>query len=347
MSGATIFKKIGEAVPFLKRDVVQNTLVVLYRRMAKPASIILLIVFLSWYGPFSVCAHLGCAPHSADPLASRFPLTVQDDLGRSFRFAAPPRRIVSLTPGYTETLFALGVGDRVVGVDDYSDFPPEAASKAKVGSAQHASLERIVSLEPDLVVAFVEQNLVDRLVAQGIPALRLFPNDLDDVMHSISLLGAVTGTEQRAQEIVDTIRQKIDRVHSRVQGLRPPRMFLELDGTDPARPFTAGPHSFIGDMIRVAGGYNIAQGIRTPVGQMSLEAIVAADPEIIVLTDAQNPINPQTKESVLHRRGWSGITAVRKGMVIEVDSAFFFRPSLRTVNGIEALGKIFHPEAFQ
>jgi iron complex transport system substrate-binding protein len=276
-----------------------------------------------------------------------FPVNVQDDLGRTFRFDAPPKRIVSLTPGYTETLFALGLGDRVVGVDDYSDFPPEAASKAKVGSGQYAGLERIVSLQPDLVVALVEQDLMDSLVARGIPALRLFPNDLDGVMHSILLLGEIAGRESRAQEIVDGMRRKIERVQSRVQGRRPPRVFLELDGTDPARPFTSGLASFIGDMIRIAGGSNIAKGIRTSSSQMSLEAVVAADPEIIVLSDAKNPVNPQTKEAVLRRRGWSGITAVRKGAVIQVDNVFFFRPSLRIVDGVEMLARIFHPEAFQ
>src|SRR5580704_3478399 len=106
------------------------------------------------------------------------PVNVQDDLGRTFRFDAPPKRIVSLTPGYTETLFALGLGDRVVGVDDYSDFPPEVISKTKVGSGHQASLEQIVSLQPDLVVALVDQDKVDALVAHGIQAIELFPDDL-------------------------------------------------------------------------------------------------------------------------------------------------------------------------
>ncbi len=316
--------------------------------MAKLILGVLLVVSLLCSGSFATVLSSHPARDAVSTSATpHFPITVTDDLGRSFRFGAPAHRIISLTPGYTETLFALGVGDRVVGVDDYSDFPPEAASKAKVGSGQYVGMERIVSLQPDLVVALVEQNLMDSLVARGTPALRLFPNDLDGVMHSILLLGEVTGTEDRAQEIVDGMRRKIERVQSRVQGLRPPRVFLELDGTDPARPFTSGPHSFIGDMIRIAGGWNIADGIRTPSSQMSLEAIVAADPEIIVLSDAKNPINPQMKEAVLRRRGWSGITAVRKGAVIQVDNVFFFRPSLRIVDGVEMLARIFHPEAFQ
>jgi iron complex transport system substrate-binding protein len=275
------------------------------------------------------------------------PVEITDDLGRTFHFKQPPRRIVSLSPGYTETLFALGAGNRVVGVDDYSDYPLEAATRAKVGGGHHANLERIVALQPDFVVALVEQEEVDALVARGTPAVKLFPKDFAGVLHSILLLGEVTGTDQRAEQIVAGMNGRIGQIEARVKGLPPPRVFLELDGTDPVRPFTAGPHSFIGDMIRAAGGSNIAHDIQTPSGQISLEAIVAEDPEIIVLTDSKNPINPQSKEDVLNRRGWAGITAVRKGAVIGVDNVFFFRPSPRFVDGIELLARIFHPEAFQ
>jgi iron complex transport system substrate-binding protein len=278
---------------------------------------------------------------------THFPVIVKDALGRTFRFDAAPKRIISLTPGYTETLFALGLGDRVVGVDDYSDFPPEVASKIKVGSGHQVSIEQIVFLQPDLVVALVEEDKVDGLVAHGIPAIELFPDDLESVSRSILQLGEITDTKQRAQEIVDAMQRTIDQVQQRIRGLRRPRVFLELDGTDPARPFTPGPPSFIGDMIQVAGGWNIAHDIHTRSSQMSLETIVAADPEIIVLADAKNPINPQTKEDVLHRPGWSGITAVRAGAVIQVDNVFLFRPSPRIVEGVEVLARIFHPEAFK
>jgi len=275
------------------------------------------------------------------------PVQITDDLGHTFRFTRPPQRIVSLTPGYTETLFALGAGDRVVGVDDYSDYPPEARSRAKVGGGQHANLERIVALQPDFVVALVEQQEVDALVAKGIPAVRLFPKDFNGVLQTILLLGKVTGTEQRAQEIVAGMNHQLAEIEERVKGLPQPRVFVELDGTDPLRPFTPGPHSFIGEMIRTAGGWNIAHDIRTPSSQISLEAIVAQDPGIIVLTDSKNPINPQSKEDVLKRQGWGGITAVRNGTVVSVDNVFFFRPGPRFVDGIELLARIFHPEAFR
>lgn len=301
---------------------------------------------LLWASTF--CSASSQAPNDIS-ISSRtsFPVTIKDDLGRTFRFDAPPKRIISLTPGYTETLFALGLGDRVVGVDDYSDFPPEVVSKTKVGSGRQTSVEQIVSLQPDLVVALVDEDKVDGLVAHGIPAIELFPNDLESVSRYILLLGKITDTQQRAQEIVNTMRRRIDQVQQRIRGLRPPRVFIELDGTDPVRPFTPGPPSFIGDMIQIAGGWNIAHDIRTRSSQMSLETIVATDPEIIVLADAKNPINPQTKEDVLHRTGWSGITAVRLGAVIQVDNVFLFRPSPRIVEGVEMLAKIFHPEAFK
>lgn len=271
---------------------------------------------------------------------------VTDDLGRTFRFDAPPRRIVSLSPAYTETLFALGAGDRVVGVDDYSDYPAEARSRAKVGGGHHANLESIVALEPDFVVALVEEQEVDALAARGIPAIKLLPTDFEGVTRTILLLGKVTGTTSCAQEIVTGMEERIARVEARVKGLRPPRVFLELDGTDPARPFTSGPRSFIGAMLQTAGGSNIAHEIGTPSGQMSLESIIAEDPEIIVLMDSRSPVNPQSREDVLKRRGWSGISAVRNGAVVSVDSALFSRPSPRLVDGIELLARLLHPEAF-
>jgi iron complex transport system substrate-binding protein len=264
-----------------------------------------------------------------------------------FHFEAPPRRIVSLSPAYTETLFALGAGDRVVGVDDYSDYPPEATSRAKVGGGHHANLESIVALEPDFVVALVEEEDVDALAARGIPAIRLLPTDFEGVFQTILLLGQVTGTGPCAREIVTAMKERIARVETRVKGLHPPRVFLELDGTDPARPFTSGPRSFIGAMLPIAGGSNIAQEICTPSGQMSLEAIVAADPEIILLMDSRSPVNPQSRENVLNRRGWSGISAVRKGAVVSIDSALVSRPSPRLVEGIELLARVLHPEAFR
>ncbi len=309
--------------------------------------VFLVVILLTFGGGAATSASSWQGSSSQKPVLAHFPITIQDDLGRSFRFNTPPHRIVSLSPGYTETLFALGVGDRVVGVDDYSDYPPAAASRVKVGGGHHANLERIVALQPDFVVALVEQEEVDALVARGIPAVRLFPKDFEGVLHTILLLGEVSGTDQRAQQIVAGMNGRIDQIEVRVKGLRPPRVFLELDGTDPVRPFTAGPQSFIGDMIRAAGGWNIAHGIHTPSSQISLEAIVEEDPEIIVLTDSTNPINPQSKEDVLNRRGWAGITAVRKGAVIGVGNVFFFRPSPRFVDGIELLARIFHPEAFQ
>jgi iron complex transport system substrate-binding protein len=294
----------------------------------------------------ATCLSNSAAKSSAVPIEPYSRAEVTDDLGRTFRFDAPPRRIVSLSPAYTETLFALGAGDRVVGVDDFSDYPPEAASRAKVGGGHHANLESIVALEPDLVVALVEEQEVDALAARGIPAIKLLPTDFEGVTQTILFLGKVTGTSPCAQEIVTGMKERIARVEARVKGLRPPRVFLELDGTDPARPFTSGPRSFIGAMLQTAGGSNIAREIRTPSGQMSLESIVAEDPEIIVLMDSRSPVNPQSREDVLMRRGWSGISAVRNGAIVSVDSALFSRPSPRLVEGIELLARLLHPEAF-
>lgn len=296
---------------------------------------------------------VACSPSSRSRVAAgknsdaAFPLTVIDDAGRTVRFDKPPQRIISLSPGYTETLFALGAGERVVGVDAYSDYPAEAASRPKIGGAHSHNLEQMISLKPDLIVSLVEYNdVLDSLAARGISSLKLFPDDFEGVLHSILVLGKVTGTESRAQAINASMKERVERVRARVRDLPQPRVFFELDGTDPSRPFTVGPRSFIGDMIRVAGGRNIAEAIKTSSSQMSVEAIVAADPKIVVLGDTRNPINPQTREDVHRRAGWSAISAVRRDAIYPVDNAFFFRPGPRVVDGIETLARIFHPEVF-
>ena len=307
--------------------------------------VFLVVILLTFGGGAATSASSSQGSSSQKPVLAHFPVTIQDDLGRSFRFNTPPHRIVSLSPGYTETLFALGVGDRVVGVDDYST--TAEAARVKVGGGHHANLERIVALQPDFVVALVEQEEVDALVARGIPAVKLFPKDFEGVLHTILLLGEVTGTDQRAADSRRENGRWIDQIEVRVKGLRPPRVFLELDGTDPVK-FTAGPQSFTGDMICAAGAGNIVHGIHTPSSQISLEAIVEEDPEIIVLTDSKNPINPQSKEDVLNRRGWAGSQPCGRVPSSAWTTFSFFVPARGSWTGSSCWpSRIFHPEAFQ
>ncbi len=282
----------------------------------------------------------------AEP-GSNFPVTVVDDTGRSLTFYEPPRRIISLSPGYTETLFALGVGEQVIAVDTWSDYPDEAKSRPRLGTWPRPNVEEIVALQPDLVVVLVEgDDFIEQMQSGGIPVLKLFPKDFYGTLETIRILGTVTGTADTAQAITEDMQHRAQAVLERTQDVLRPRVFFELDATDPSRPWAAGPLGFYGSLIEMAGGANIFADLPTSAAQVSTEQILARDPEIILLGDTTVPFNPQTPEMVMDRPGWQSITAVKNGAVLPVDANLLAKPGPRLIQGLEALARLLHPELF-
>ena len=274
------------------------------------------------------------------------PIAVTDDAGRTVRLPGAPSRVVSLAPSHTEAVYAMGLGDRLVAVNEWSDYPPEARAKPQVRGLR-PSLEQIVALRPDLIL-FVGGmgDLVSQFEAQGLPVLVLAPRDLEGVYHGIDLLGAALGAPERARAITRAMRGRVAAVRARVAGARRPRVFYEVDAADPVRPFTAGPGTFIHELLELAGAENVAAGARGAWPQISLEQILRADPEIIILGDAIAVNNPQTPETVLRRPGWEWVTAVRRRAIHAVDGNLVSRPGPRIVEGLEALARMLHPDRF-
>ncbi len=273
-------------------------------------------------------------------------LTVVDDAGRSVILDGPPKRIMALAPSNTEILFALGAEDRVVAVDQWSDYPPAAKAKPRI-SPLNPSLEQIVRLRPDLILSThggAEPLLP--LEQQGIRVLILAPRTLEGVYQNILLIGRIVDAGGRAEWLVRAMRQRVAVVTARVQDAPRPRVFVELDGTDPTRPFTAGPGSFIDVLIRLAGGANVAAPSRTAWPQFSLEELLRADPDLIILGDALVPISPQTPEMVARRPRWNLLRAVRRGAIYPIETEVVSRPGPRIVEGLELLARLFHPERF-
>jgi iron complex transport system substrate-binding protein len=180
-----------------------------------------------------------------------FPLTVTDDMGRHVTFATRPERIVSIASSNTEEVFALGLGDTVVGVDQYSDYPPEAQQKPQMGGYVDPNLEQIVAAAPDLVLAtdVHEATIVPKLEALGVTTVVIDPKNLDDVLDSITLIGTITGEEARATQLVCDLHRRVDGIGARVAGAPHPRVFFELS----PELYTAGPGSFIDDLLTRAG----------------------------------------------------------------------------------------------
>ena len=279
---------------------------------------------------------------------SGFPVTVTDDAGRTVTFDRPPTRIISLSPGHTETLYALGLGDHVVMTDTYSDYPPENKPKAKLNTFPKPNLEEIVSLRPDLVVTLVEGNdFIQEMDARHINVLKLFPGTFDDTLRDIDLLGKVTGTEPRAQQITANMREREASIVARTKNAPKPRVLYELDASDPSKPYVAGAGGYFGNLVPLAGGKNVFDNVKGPSAQVSSEQIVARDPQIILLADADAPYNPQTPAMVKARQGWSQITAVRTGKIYPVDGNLLTRPGPRLVDGLEQMAKLIHPELFK
>lgn len=279
---------------------------------------------------------------------SAFPLTITDDAGISTTFAASPQHVVSLNPGLTEISFALGAGNRLVAVDSYSDFPPEAkAIQPRLNTYPSPSIETIVGLKPDLVLSLADRDEDLALIRrQGIPVLKLFPKHFDAAVQSIQTLGKLYGTSDTGDAIAADMLARRDAVLAAVADAPRPRVYEELDATEPDKPFVAGPNGFYGQLIDLAGGTNIFADLPGDTGQVGAETIVERDPEIIVLTDADLPFNPQSPEMVAARPGWDSISAVTDDAIYPVPGALFSTPGPRLVDGLEQLAHLLHPDRF-
>ncbi len=211
------------------------------------------------------------------------PGTYTDDMGRAVVIDQIPQRIVSFGPSITEILFALDLDEKVVGVSDYCDYPEVAKLKPKVGNAFNPSLEKIVELEPDIVLTVKQEQLNSELDALGIKFMVLDPEDMDGILGNIELVGEITGTEKRAKKLVKDMQDSISQVIALMEDAPKVRVFFIVDATDPTLPWTAGTGSFIDALITMAGGENIAAKGQGAWVQFSLEQIVSSDPEVIII----------------------------------------------------------------
>jgi len=276
---------------------------------------------------------------------SGFPVTITDDAGRTVTITKAPQRIVSLAPSNTEILFALGLGDRVVGVTEFCNYPPEATKKPKVGGFSKINIEKVVELQPDLVLAadLHIPEVLPNLEKLKLTVLVLNAPDLPGVLKGIRLVGKATGQERAAEMVTSQMQQRADAVAQAVKGRKRPRVYWELDNT----LWTAGPGSLIQDLIDRAGGENIAANAQKAWIQLTAEAIIAANPEVIVLAD--HPFGESAK-TVAARPGWSAISAVASKRIVELtqeQTDIVSRPGPRIVDALELIARVLHPDAFR
>jgi iron complex transport system substrate-binding protein len=268
---------------------------------------------------------------------------VTDDLGREVQLDSIPQRIVSHVPSITETLFALGLGDRVVGRSDYCNYPPEALEKPSVGGYYTPSIEKIAALDPDLVLTDGYVADIGKLDALGIPWVVLDPKDIDGYMADIELLGRIAGKQKEASDLVSELRDGIDGVVASVAGEPRPRVFYVFDATVLSQPWTAGPGSFVDSFINLAGGDNVAADASDPWLQFSMEALVDADPQVILVDTAMGTAVASPDEFKADPV-WQKVTAVKDDRISIIDGDLMDRPSPRLVEGLQDLVRIFHPD---
>lgn len=289
----------------------------------------------------------GCS--SGNTTGQQGEIKLTDGLGREVALEQPGQRIVSLSPSVTEILFALGAGEQVVGRDSFSNYPAEVSAIQDVGGSMgNYSIETIASLQPDLVIA-AEINTPEQVKAledMGITVYYLSnPADLAGMHEMLLTVGRLSGRQAEAEALNKSLRERVERVQELVAKAETrPLVFYELDGTDPAKPWTPGPGSFLDELLRAAGGENAAAGLTSAWAQISIEELLVKDPDIILLGDS---IYGMTPDQVIARPGWEGLTAIEAGYIYEFNDDLVSRPGPRLVDGLEELTRLIHPELFE
>lgn len=285
---------------------------------------------------------------STAPTEAAFPLTLTDDEGTAVEIVEEPDTIVSLTPAATETLFALGVGDRIVGKgSDFFLYPPAASAIPDVQSFDGVELkvdvERIVDLQPDVVFAGGNFGTppadIERLRDLDIPVVVVYAPTIATVLDDIELLGDAVGRGDEADAIVAEMQAGFDAVAASVAGKPRPRVFYELDATGAI--YGPADNSFLAEMIVQAGAEPVTTGSADRF-DIPVERLISEDPEVILLADAQFGV---TAEQVAARPGWDVITAVRNGDIRPIDDQTVTRPGPRLFLGLQLLASTIHPDA--
>jgi cobalamin transport system substrate-binding protein len=276
----------------------------------------------------------------AQPAVSLSLHVVTDQTGRQVNVPDHPHRLISLAPSITETLYALGLGDRIVGDTTYCDYPPQARLKPHVGALLNPSLEKIVALKPDLVLGTADSNrreTADQLERLGIPLYGLAAHSVKDTLSSIEVLGQVLGQEAPARQLVTSLGHRVEAVQGRVANLPRPKVLFVV-WYQPL--ITAGPHSFIADAIRIAGGDSIAGDLAADWPRLGLEDALHRDPDIILFSKSES-FSPALDE-FQNLPGWKDFRAVKNHRLYFVSDTIN-RPSPRLIDALEEVAHILHP----
>jgi len=275
-----------------------------------------------------------CGPGGQTPTQYVF-----DDLGRLVAINGTPERIISLAPSNTEILFALGLGNRVVGVTDYCDYPPEALNKTKVGGYANPDVEKTVALDPDLILVAhgTPMDVINSMAGLGLTVFGIKTTDLDDLLNDIRRIAEITDKEVEAQGLTSEMESRIEAVTNQTEELEQrPRVFY-IVWHDPL--WTAGSGTFIHELIEKGGGVNIFQNV-TGYPTISIEEVIARDPEIIITSE-------DSYDWAMNATELASTNASQTGRIYTLDDDLVQRPGPRLVEGLEWFAHFIHPEIFE
>ena len=273
------------------------------------------------------------------------PLTreLTDDAGRRVALPARVSRVISLAPNLTEIVFAVGAGDRLVGRTSYCNYPPEAKAVAEIGDTLHPSLERIISLKPQVVLISTASQLevfTQQLQSQNIAVFVTDPHDLEGVFRSIQEVGEMLGQKDQADQLVTKLRERTAAVEQAVKGKQPVRVFYQVS----AEPlYTAGHDAFVTDLMRRAGAASVTANVPGAWPKYSNESALAARPDAIILPTggSMGSVNSDVTEALRQS------PAALHGRVYKINDDYLTRPGPRAIDGLEAMARALHPDAFK
>ena len=278
-----------------------------------------------------------------DDVVENHYLSIEDAFGHIVEMEKAPERIISLAPSNTEILYALGLGDKIVGVTAFCDYPEEALEVDKVGDFNGINFEKVVELEPDLVVNYgmLEDDALKMYNDAGIAVISFIPESIDEVIETIKQISIATYSEDRGNDLVERMEEHRDEILAKVQDTEEVKVFYEI-WHEPL--MTAGAGSFVDGLINLANGVNVASDAEGEYPNYDIEKLIENDPEVYLTA---NDLPEKTAESIMTRPGYEDIAAIKNGKIYLLDGNIVSRPGPRIVEALEIIAQKIHPQAFE
>ena len=293
---------------------------------------------------FVLLSLMACSPPAEEMVS--FPIEVTDQQGKTIKLEKIPERIISLVPSNTEILFALGLEDKVIGVTEYCNYPPEALDKEKIGGFSTPDMEEIIALQPDLILAgsIHEKEIIPSLEGRGLTVFALAPKNLNGILEDIKIVGKITGREEEAFEVVAQMKNRIEAVTDKIRKLQArPRVFY-ITWHDPL--WSIGSGTIIQELVEEAGGVNIFRSTITGHKAVNLEPVIACNPQVIIACTGHGEAKGLPFEWAKSEPRLRVTEACQNNRVYQIDADLVSRTGPRIVDALEWFAYFIHPEIF-